>query len=92
MTSFRTAVASVPRVAALVAAIAFAAAAANAAHAQVPAAPPPITLEVDASHAVQGILFVHETVPAAAGPLTLVYPKWIPGEHAPNGPIANLAG
>jgi len=24
--------------------------------------------------------------------LTLVYPKWIPGEHAPTGPIDNLAG
>ena len=52
----------------------------------------PIVLDVDASHAVQGILYVHETIPVASGPLTLVYSKWIPGEHAPNGPIANLAG
>ena len=52
----------------------------------------PITLDVDASHAVQGILYVHEIIPAGGGPLTLVYPKWIPGEHAPNGPIANVAG
>jgi hypothetical protein len=22
------------------------------------------------------------------GPLTLVYPKWIPGEHSPTGPIS----
>jgi predicted metalloprotease with PDZ domain len=27
-----------------------------------------------------------------AGPLTLYYPKWIPGEHGPDGPIADLAG
>jgi predicted metalloprotease with PDZ domain len=26
------------------------------------------------------------------GPLTLLYAKWIPGEHMPDGPIDNLAG
>jgi predicted metalloprotease with PDZ domain len=31
-------------------------------------------------------------MPVKAGPLTLYYPKWIPGEHAPDGPIANLTG
>jgi len=41
---------------------------------------------------VQGFVAVHESIPVHVGPLTLVYPKWIPGEHAPNGPIANLAG
>src|SRR5207244_6455658 len=29
---------------------------------------------------------------ARPGPLTLVYPKWIPGNHRPSGPIANLTG
>ncbi|HTW86011.1 MAG TPA: hypothetical protein VMD91_18215 [Candidatus Sulfotelmatobacter sp.] len=53
---------------------------------------PPIRLHVDASRVVQGILFVHETIPVAPGALTLWYPKWIPGEHAPNGEIQNLAG
>jgi predicted metalloprotease with PDZ domain len=52
---------------------------------------PPITLRVDASRAVQGVIPVHETIPVAAGALTLQYPKWIPGEHAPSGPIANVA-
>ena len=56
------------------------------------AAASPIRLHVDASRAVQGILFVHETMPVQRGPLTLVYPKWIPGAHAPNGPIQNVAG
>ena len=50
-----------------------------------------LTLRVDAARAVQGLLDVHETIAVAPGPLTLVYPKWIPGEHAPNGPIANVA-
>jgi predicted metalloprotease with PDZ domain len=35
---------------------------------------------------------VHETVPAAPGPLTLLYPQWIPGTHGPDGPIDKLAG
>src|SRR5207244_3212681 len=34
----------------------------------------------------------HMTIPVNPGPLTLVYPKWIPGEHGPTGPIINLAG
>ena len=55
------------------------------------APPQTLTLHVDASRAVQGLLDVHETIAVASGPLTLVYPKWIPGEHAPNGPIANVA-
>ncbi|HEV2738513.1 MAG TPA: PDZ domain-containing protein [Candidatus Elarobacter sp.] len=74
----------------LAAALALLAATASAARAQFAAVP--IALAVDASHAVQGILFVRETIPVTPGPLTLVYPKWIPGEHAPNGPIANVAG
>ncbi|MGD0053261.1 MAG: hypothetical protein ABSD03_15770, partial [Vulcanimicrobiaceae bacterium] len=52
----------------------------------------PIALHVDASRAVQGLLAMHETIPVAAGPLTLSYPRWIPGEHSPSGPISNLAG
>jgi predicted metalloprotease with PDZ domain len=31
-------------------------------------------------------------MPVKSGPLTLYYPKWIPGEHGPNGPIANVTG
>jgi len=31
-------------------------------------------------------------MPVKAGPLTLYYPKWIPGEHGPTGPISDLAG
>ncbi len=32
------------------------------------------------------------TIPAKPGSLTLYYPKWIPGEHGPTGPIQDLAG
>ncbi len=51
-----------------------------------------IKLGVDASEAPRRILHVKESIPAAPGPLTLLYPKWIPGEHAPSGPVADLAG
>ena len=49
-----------------------------------------IKLNVDATEAGRNILHVKETMPARAGQLTLFYPKWIPGEHAPDGPINDL--
>src|SRR6516164_8281959 len=52
----------------------------------------PIQLRVDASEAPRRIYHAQLTIPAAPGPLTLAYPKWIPGEHAPTGPITDLAG
>jgi predicted metalloprotease with PDZ domain len=52
----------------------------------------PITLSVDLTDAPRRILHATETMPVAGGPLTLVYPKWIPGEHGPTGPIENFAG
>jgi len=53
---------------------------------------PAIQLAVDATQATAKIIRVHEVIPAAPGPLTLYYPKWIQGTHAPVGPIANLSG
>ena len=38
------------------------------------------------------MLHVREVIPVHAGPLTLYYPKWIPGEHGPDGPIVALTG
>jgi predicted metalloprotease with PDZ domain len=52
----------------------------------------PITLSVDLTDAPRKILHATEVMPVSAGPLTLVYPKWIPGEHGPTGPIENMAG
>jgi predicted metalloprotease with PDZ domain len=49
------------------------------------------TVEVDARDAPRGIQRVHLTLPVKAGNLTLLYPKWLPGEHAPNGPIGALS-
>ncbi len=54
--------------------------------------PPTITLAVDASEAPRKIFHARLTMPAGPGPLTLYYPRWIPGEHGPTGPIKNLTG
>lgn len=51
-----------------------------------------ITLRMDATEAPRKIYHAELTIPARPGPLTLVYPKWIPGEHGPTGPITDLAG
>jgi predicted metalloprotease with PDZ domain len=52
----------------------------------------PITLAVDLTDAPRKILHATETIPVQPGPVTLVYPEWIPGEHGPTGPIINQAG
>lgn len=63
--------------------------------------PPPVDraypgtmlLEVDATDTAQGIVRVVQTVPVAgAGDLVLLYPKWLPGTHAPEGEATNLVG
>jgi len=59
----------------------------------VPYAAGPIKLAVDATDNDRRIFTVQETLPvSAAGPLTLFYPAWLPGAHAPRGPIEQLAG
>src|SRR5690606_14144489 len=35
---------------------------------------------------------VKQTIPVQPGPLTLLYPAWLPGNHAPRGPVDKLAG
>ena len=52
----------------------------------------PITLHVDLTDAPRHLLHAHLEIPVSAGPLTLEYPQWIPGDHRPTGPIDNLAG
>ncbi|MET0283976.1 MAG: peptidase M61, partial [Polyangiales bacterium] len=52
-----------------------------------------IQLEVDASDVQRGIFRVRQRIPVpASGPLTLLYPKWLPGYHAPQAEIALFAG
>ena len=56
------------------------------------ATPPNLTISVDATTAPRKIFHATLTIPATPGDLTLYYPKWIPGEHAPDGPVIDLAG
>lgn len=51
-----------------------------------------ISLTVDATQVQRKIVRTHIVMPVKPGPMTLYYPKWIPGEHGPDGPIANLTG
>ncbi len=57
-----------------------------------PAYPGTLTLKVDLSDSARKIFAVHETIPVKPGPLRLAYPKWIPGEHGPTGPIEGITG
>ena len=52
----------------------------------------PLHLQVDASDAPRRLLHVQMSLPAKPGPMTLLYPQWIPGEHGPTGPLVNLVG
>ena len=49
-------------------------------------------IAVDAREAPRGIMSAHLILPVAQGPLTLVYPKWLPGRHSPVGPLTSLGG
>jgi predicted metalloprotease with PDZ domain len=52
-----------------------------------------IRLAVDATDLAHGVFAVRERIPVTtAGPLTLLYPQWLPGNHGPSGPLDKLAG
>ena len=51
-----------------------------------------IKIAVDATDIAHRVFRINETIPVQAGPLTLLYPQWLPGTHAPAGPIDKLAG
>jgi predicted metalloprotease with PDZ domain len=51
-----------------------------------------ITLALDARETPRKLLHARETLNVTPGALTLVYPKWLPGEHAPDGAVDDLVG
>jgi predicted metalloprotease with PDZ domain len=51
---------------------------------------PTATVSVDAREFSRKVLHVQVVLPATPGPMTVVYPKWIPGEHGPTGPITDV--
>jgi predicted metalloprotease with PDZ domain len=50
------------------------------------------TLAVDATEAPRKVFHARLTIPATPGDFVLLYPKWIPGEHGPTGPVVDTAG
>jgi predicted metalloprotease with PDZ domain len=51
-----------------------------------------IRLAVDATDLERRIVHVHETLSGVGADTILLFPKWLPGDHAPSGPISRLAG
>ena len=69
----------------------------HSAHAEVPppadvAYPGTIAIDVDATDIAQRIFRVKQVMPVQTGPLTLLFPAWLPGNHAASGPIDKIAG
>ena len=56
------------------------------------AAPPTIVLDVDARELPRRLVHTRMRIPCQPGPLALWYPKWIPGTHAPSGPLDTIGG
>jgi predicted metalloprotease with PDZ domain len=54
--------------------------------------PGTVELVIDASDVAHRVVHVHETLSGVQGDTVLLYPKWLPGTHAPEGPIDRLAG
>lgn len=56
-----------------------------------------MTLDVDATDVQRAIFSVKQTIPVPtesreAGRFTVLYPEWLPGNHAPRGEIEKLVG
>ena len=52
-----------------------------------------LKVQVNATDLDRHIFRIHETIPVArSGPMTLLYPQWLPGNHGPNAPMKNVGG
>lgn len=51
-----------------------------------------ITLDVDATDLDRRVFQVRQRMPVKPGPLTLLFPRWLPGTHGPTGNVNLLAG
>ena len=52
----------------------------------------PIRIIADLSEAPRKLYHAEIDLPVRPGPLTLITPEWIPGNHRPNGPVENITG
>ena len=51
-----------------------------------------LTVAVDATDLDRRIFQVKQTIPVKAGRMTLLYPRWLPGNHGPNGDVGHVSG
>jgi predicted metalloprotease with PDZ domain len=72
------------------AALSFLAAAVCSAPAQ--AQKPPIRITADLTDAPRKLFHAEIDLPVTAGPLALITPQWIPGNHRPTGPVEDITG
>ncbi|HEY0255557.1 MAG TPA: hypothetical protein VGC41_28705, partial [Kofleriaceae bacterium] len=54
--------------------------------------PGTMKIAVDTTDTARRIYKIREELPVAAGDVTLLLPRWIPGTHAPEGTIDRIAG
>ncbi|HVZ29563.1 MAG TPA: hypothetical protein VG839_04160, partial [Asticcacaulis sp.] len=54
--------------------------------------PGTLSIHVDATDIDRRIFRIHEIVPAKPGELVLLAPKWLPGDHEPDGEISKMSG
>src|SRR6185437_10014362 len=52
----------------------------------------PIEIVANLTDAPRRLYHAEIDLPVKAGPLDLITPEWIPGEHMPNGPAQNITG
>jgi predicted metalloprotease with PDZ domain len=52
----------------------------------------PIRINADLSEAPRRLYHAEIDIPVTPGPLTLITPEWIPGNHRPTGPAEDITG
>ena len=52
----------------------------------------PIEVTANLADAPRKLYHSDSEIPVTAGPLTLITPQWIPGNHRPTGPVSDIVG
>ena len=52
----------------------------------------PIQITADLSEGARHLYHAEIEIPVKPGPVTLITPKWIPGNHRPTGPVDDITG
>ena len=52
----------------------------------------PIQVTANLTDAPRKLFHSDSDIPVKTGPLTLITPQWIPGDHRPTGPVSDIVG